>query len=49
MKKYLTQDKETGTIIDEFNTYEEAENAIEKYEIEDGESVEFYEIKEKVS
>ena len=35
MKRIYTANRETGTIIDEFNTIEEAMAAIEKYEIED--------------
>jgi hypothetical protein len=33
--KYITMDKETGTIIDEFATEIQAQNAILDYEIED--------------
>lgn len=33
--KFITRDTETGTMIDEFNTYEEAANAIANYEEED--------------
>ena len=36
-KKYFTADRETGTLIDEFGTYEEALNAITEYEREDKE------------
>lgn len=32
MKKYYTADRQTGTHIDEFNTYAEAEKAIQEYE-----------------
>lgn len=35
MKKYYTADRETGTFIDEFDTYAEAEKAIEQYEKDD--------------
>ena len=35
MKKYYTADKATGTIIDEFATYEEASQAIKGYEMLD--------------
>lgn len=35
MKKYYTADRETGTIIDEFNTIEDAMVAIKQYEIQD--------------
>ena len=45
---FITRDKETGTIIDNFNTYEEALLAIEKYEAQDvldgNYSENFYEI-----
>lgn len=33
--KYYTSDRETGTIIEEFNSYEEALDAISDYEQED--------------
>lgn len=33
--KFYTADKETGTFIDEFDSYEEAVEAIKKYELED--------------
>jgi hypothetical protein len=36
-KKYYTAARETGDIIDEFDTYEEAEEAIREYEEEDKE------------
>ena len=50
MKKYYTANRETGTIIDEFNTIEEAEQAIEQYEAADKEDgtyeEDFYEVQE---
>nr|DAF79765.1 MAG TPA: YaiA protein [Caudoviricetes sp.] len=33
--KYYTADRETGTFIEEFNSYEEALDAISNYEQED--------------
>ena len=51
--KYYTQDKATGTMIDFFNSMEEAELAIIGYETEDtlddNYTPDFYEIKEKIS
>ena len=44
---FIVRDREAGNIIDRFNTYEEAKQAIVDYEREDGESVDFYEIIEK--
>lgn len=48
--KYYTQDRETGTIIDEFSTLQDAEKAVKEYEQEDKENgcfeQDFYEIKE---
>ena len=45
---FITRDRETGTIIDEFMTLEEAEDAIRKYEATDEKegtySENFYEI-----
>lgn len=35
MRKIYTADKETGTFIDSFETLEEAEKAIAKYEEDD--------------
>lgn len=35
--RYTTQDHETGTVIDEFNTIEEAREALGKYVQEDRE------------
>lgn len=35
MKKYVTRDREAGNVIDEFNTREEAEAAVLRYEEED--------------
>jgi len=49
MIKYHTRDQKTGTKIDCFNSFEEAENKISEYEEEDKENGEFtenyYEIK----
>ena len=45
MKKYYTTIKQDGSMIDEFNTEEEARLAIEQYEEEDGEANDFYEIR----
>jgi len=49
--KYYTCCRETGDVIDVFNTYEEALHAVEEYEIADREektyTPDFYEIIEK--
>ena len=51
MKKYIIQDSETGTFIDQFNTYQEAQKELERYENEDKKdgtfTPDFYEIVEK--
>ena len=51
MKKYIIQDRETGTLIDVFSTRHEAEQALAFYEKQDKEdgnyTKDFYEIKEK--
>jgi len=51
MKKYIIQDSETGTFIDQFNTYQEALTELQKYENEDKQdgifTPDFYEIVEK--
>ena len=51
MKKYLTACKENGDLIDEFNAFEDAVNAIKEYEDTDKENgtytPDFYEIIEK--
>lgn len=51
MKKYIIQDSETGTFIDQFNTYQEAQKELERYEEEDKKegnfTPDFYEIVEK--
>lgn len=51
MKKYIIQDRETGTFIDEFTTLKEAESQLAKYEQEDKEegifTPDFYEIVRK--
>lgn len=51
MKKYIIQDSETGTFIDQFNTYQEAQQELERYENEDKQegtfTPDFYEIVEK--
>lgn len=51
MAKYIIQDKETGTFIDEFATKQDAENQLAKYEQEDREegifTPDFYEIVRK--
>ena len=48
MKKYIIQDCETGTFIDQFNTYQEAREELERYEEEDKKegnfTPDFYEI-----
>ena len=48
MAKYIIQDREAGNIIDEFNTLEEAQQELEKYERQDKQdkcySRNFYEI-----
>ena len=48
--RYVTRDREAGNVIDEFNSREEAEAAIAKYEAEDREQgiyePDFYEIAE---
>ena len=41
MKKYIIRDREAGNVIDEFNTIEEAEKAMNEYIIEDCESNSF--------
>lgn len=49
--KYIIQDSETGTFIDEFNTYQEALTVLEGFENEDKQegvyTPDFYEIVEK--
>jgi hypothetical protein len=51
MKKFIIRDHEAGNFIDEFNTIEEAQQELEKYENEDKQegtfSPDFYEIVEK--
>jgi hypothetical protein len=51
MKKYIIQDSETGTFIDQFDTYQEAREELERYENEDKQegtfTPDFYEIVEK--
>jgi hypothetical protein len=51
MKKYIIQDSETGTFIDQFDTYQEAQKELERYENEDKQegifTPGFYEIVEK--
>ena len=51
MKKYIIQDSETGTFIDQFSTYQEAQKELERYENEDTQegtfTPDFYEIVEK--
>ena len=51
MAKYIIQDREAGNIIDEFNTLEEAQQELEKYERQDKQdkcySRNFYEIVER--
>jgi hypothetical protein len=48
MKKFIIRDHEAGNFIDEFNTIEEAQQELEKYENEDKQegtfSPDFYEI-----
>ena len=48
MKKYIIQDSETGTFIDQFDTYQEAQKELERYEKEDKQegtyTPDFYEI-----
>lgn len=48
--KYVTRDRETGNVIDFFDTKEEAEKAVEEYEAEDAKegiySPNFYEVTE---
>jgi hypothetical protein len=50
-KKFIIQDRETGTFIDEFNTYQEALTGLEGFENEDKQegvyTPDFYEIVEK--
>lgn len=47
-EKYIIRDRETGTEIDEFDTYEEAENELIRYEETDKNdgnyTIDFYEI-----
>lgn len=49
-KKFITQDRETGMVIDEFSTLKEAQAAIDRYEVEDRDNncytPNFYEVKE---
>ena len=51
MKKYIIQDRETGTFIDQFDTYQEAQKELKRYENEDKQdgtfTPDFYEIVEK--
>jgi hypothetical protein len=51
MKKYIIQDSETGTFIDQFDTYQEAQKELQRYENEDKQegtfTPDFYEIVEK--
>ena len=51
MKKFVIQDKQTGTLIDEFTTYEQAQNQLEEYEEQDRQEgiyeADFYEIAER--
>lgn len=51
MTKYIIQDSETGTFIDQFDTYQEAQKELERYENEDKQdgtfTPDFYEIVEK--
>lgn len=42
--KFQVRDSEAGNLIDTFDSYTEAKNAIVQFEMEDGESVGFYEI-----
>lgn len=48
---YIIQDREAGNVIDEFNSYTEAEEALSRYEEEDQANGDyepnFYEIVEK--
>lgn len=50
-KKYIIQDRETGTFIDEFNSYTEALKGLEEFENDDKKegiyTPDFYEIVEK--
>jgi hypothetical protein len=50
-KKFIIQDRETGTFIDEFNTFDLALKALQEYENEDKQegvyAPDFYEIVEK--
>lgn len=50
-KKFTIQDRETGTFIDEFDTYTEAMKELQRYEDEDKQegvyTLDFYEIVEK--
>jgi len=50
MKKYIIQDRESGYLIDTFNSLAEAEKELKKYEIDDAKygiyEENFYEIKE---
>jgi hypothetical protein len=50
MKKYIIQDRESGYLIDTFNSLAEAEKELKKYENEDEANgiyeENFYEIKE---
>lgn len=41
--KFYTADRETGTFIEEFDTYQEAVNEIKKYEQEDKQNGEYEE------
>ena len=49
--KFFTANRETGTFIDEFDTYEEAKKAIEEYEEQDKTDgiyeADFYEIEDE--
>lgn len=49
--RFYTANRETGTFIDEFDTYEEAKKAIEEYEAQDKTDgiyeADFYEIEDE--
>jgi hypothetical protein len=51
--KFITQERETGTVIDEFKTYSKAYEAMKRYEEEDRKegnySPDFYEILVEIS
>lgn len=50
--KFYTANREVGTFIDEFDTYEEARKAIEEYETQDKKDgiyeADFYEVEETI-